>query len=525
MTRPLAPRSIDLACGALAAVALAGYLLVALVHLGDNYHVDHVTGAWMGLTAYADDGVLYPPLYDGEVFGGTRYAPLGIALNTAAAKIGGEYLTSGKLVALLVMLGIAALVYVIARDHGCARGIAFAGAGGALATFTALFAGTTIYGDSLAVLLQLGAIAVVARRSDAGPAAAAGVLAGLALTAKVSALWGGAAVAIWLIVHRRRSLIPFLAAGATTLLVGFGLAALVSDGRIGENLIGLGGSGFEGIGQLVSDTPSKIFTLARENAEGTLLLLPFAIAVLAYAALRRRMGLPEIALAVALGVTLVVMTDVGTGFNHLLDLTVLVPLAVVSAHGRVRDSAPGLLLAGALAASILISLVTIRGEVREAAESVLDGETRPELETPAFGAQLEGPYFSEDPTIPVERDEVPVALDTFMLLRVLDEHPEWESDLVERFERHEFTTVVLIADLDLSDPWWSESHLGLEIARAIDRNYKQTGEIPGPTFRYRILTPIGQPRSGGAGGLADRPPHAIAPDSSDPWLEPRRRDL
>ena len=52
------------------AAGIAGWLFLALVHIGDRYKVGHVQGNWMALAQYANEGTLYPPLSDGVRFGG-----------------------------------------------------------------------------------------------------------------------------------------------------------------------------------------------------------------------------------------------------------------------------------------------------------------------------------------------------------------------------------------------------------------------------------------------------------------------
>ena len=63
------------------AAGIAGWLFLALVHIGDRYKVGHVQGIWMALAQYANEGTLYPPLSDGVRFGGTRHMPLPIIVN------------------------------------------------------------------------------------------------------------------------------------------------------------------------------------------------------------------------------------------------------------------------------------------------------------------------------------------------------------------------------------------------------------------------------------------------------------
>jgi len=467
--------------------ALAAFALVALVHIADNYHVDHVAGAWMALAAYADDGTLYPPLHDDGVFGGTRYMPLGIVLNAGAAAVSGEYLVSGKLLALVTVSALLALVYVLARRLGCERGISVGVVGAVIATFPALFAATTVYGDALAVTLQVAAITLVARDTSRRAAVAAGILAGLAVSAKVTAVWGGGAVLIWLLVRHRRGAFPCLAAAAASALVVLLGTDALSHGRFHENVLELGG--VEGVRDLLAEAPAKLWELSLASAPGALLLAPPAVACVAIAAVRGRLEIVDVALVLASVVTIVVMADVGTGFNHLLDLAVLLPLVIAAAYARSEAIGPRLALVAALAAATLASLADVRQDVHEAAVAAVQRSTPERLRPPALHTTVAAPILSEDPTIPVQRGARPTILDSYMLLRVLRREPARRRELIARLARHEFATIVLIMDLDLDDPWWSKSHFGISVARAIDRHYRFDRKVPGPVFAYRLYVP------------------------------------
>jgi hypothetical protein len=484
---------------ALGVTAIASWMLVALAHIDDGYHVDHVAGAWMGLTQAADDGTLYPPLYEDGRFGGTRYMPLPIALNTAAAKVTGEYLVSGKLVGGLVVAVLLTLVAYTARRLGADWRISMACVGAVIATFTAFFAGTTMYGDALPVLLQLSAIGVVLQTTTKRAVSIAAVLAALAVAAKLSAFWGGAAVVAWLVLRDRGRLPAFVLAALGTGFAVLGVAEVVSEGRFGDNLGALAFSGFTGTHALLIETPQKLIELLGARSDATLVLLPVAIAVLVAGATRRRFDPVGLALIPAAVVTMVVLTDEGTDFNHLLDLAVLTPIVIAGAYGRASSGVLRLGFAAVLSLAIVTSLFELRQDVREAGSAIVRHQTPLRFRTPPGPAGLVKPYFTEDPSVAVERGAQPVALDSFTLLRLLGQHPEWRRDLIARFDRREFTTVLLIHDLDLSDPWWSESHLGLEVATAIERSYRFARSLPGPVFRYRVYVPrTGQTRTASA---------------------------
>lgn len=225
-------------------------------------------------------------------------------------------------------------------------------------------------------------------------------------------------------------------------------------------------------------------TLRRTDRPSAAVSVALAALVLVIGLWRRRLELLDLAFLLCGLLTLVVLTDVGTGFNHLLDLAVLTPLVVATAFGRWRTAAPRL----ALAAVAVLPLATaagaypLRHDVRETAGAALDRTTVERWREAPLRDRLDGSYFTEDPMVAVENGDRPVALDSFMLLRLAREHPEWEQQLVDRFDRREFDTVVLIVDLDLDDPWWSRSYLGLTLAGHRSQ-LRPGGEGAGSDFR------------------------------------------
>jgi hypothetical protein len=99
--------------------------------------------------------------------------------------------------------------------------------------------------------------------------------------------------------------------------------------------------------------------------------------------------------------------------------------------------------------------------------------------------------LSEDPYVPISLGQTPVVLDPFMLPRLADKYPDAIPDLVERIEAHEFDVVVLVQPLEPVDrAWWSDLDLGIDVARAISREYGFVGRMQG----YYLY----EPRAGAA---------------------------
>jgi hypothetical protein len=479
-----ADRLLRLACLAVGGWILVGLALVSAVHVDDRYRDTHASGAWMALAQYVRDGTLYPPLYDGERFGGTRFMPLQFVLHGGLAEGTGEYLVSGKLLVAAVALALLGTIFVALRGMGVPGWLGVALLGLLVTTHSGLTATTSIRGDALPATLQLGAVLVVARWGSRRAAAAAGLLCAAALLAKISAVWAPAAIVVWLLLRDRRRLPSFAAAFVAPAAAALVLVELLSDGRFSDNVLGLAASAVEGPGATLSLLTTKPLTLLDSDAAAISIVLPLALTDLVLTIRARRIGLEHLAFAASALVTLALMADIGAVSNHLLDFEVLTVLLVghlFAVHGRLPDAAPVVAVVVPLAvlwAATSTYLVDMHGDVRTAARAAIGRESTPSIDLLERLVPDGSSLLAEDPTIEVTRGRHPTVLDPFMLLRILRERPEWEAELVRRIDAREFDHVVLLTDhvgvdggIDVAHPRWRREHFGQPVIAAIARNY------------------------------------------------------
>jgi len=482
----------------IATAAFTGLLLVvlAVVHIDDRYHVDAAAGAWMGLAAAARAGVWYPSVYAHGFYGGTRYAPLPIVAQAAAAALTGSVLASAKVLILAVNAGLYAVVWTISRRRGAPRPLAAALIAAMLASSAGQITMLGIRWDAFATLLQLTALLLVADRSTRGRAALAGAAAGLALAVKISALWGPAAVLVWLLVRDRRSAVWFVAAYLGVVGVLAGAFELLSDGRMLRqlNTFAFGGT------QSTSPTDGfhRLYQLALRNERLLPLFLALGVAGVVAAALRRRFGPYELAFCFLLPVLVVVMRDVGAYENHLLDLEVLAGIEVAGLWANVdrRRSREALRLVIA-ACVVLATLNALRyqaiPDVRRAASHELRGRAdpryakRPLPEEAAAGTCV----LYEDASIPILAGQRPTVLDAFILHRLQRADPTALDALAQRIGDRTFSSIVLSFPLTNAG-WFATLDFGTKLAAAMRADYRLASESPdGSYFIYR---PIGTAR-------------------------------
>jgi hypothetical protein len=482
-----AQRVLPFALAGLASITLVSWLFLAAVHVDDRYRVGHGQGVWMALARSAGDGILYPPIYDGERFGGTRYMPLQIGINAVGGGVTGEYLTSGKVIALLTTAALLLLVFALLRREGLPAALAGALTMVILATEGGLHAGTTLGGDVLPALLQVGLIALIARNpDDPRSRTVAALLGALALIAKFTAVWGVLAVLAWyLATGRRRDASGFLLAFAASSAVLLGIAEIVSGGRMTESLFTLalsGGVGLKALGR----APNQLITNFGDLTLAAWVLVPVAAIAMLLSRSWRTLTLAQWGLGWALITTLMVLSDIGTGYNQMVDVAALLVLVVGGLAARtLQRSWPDPVLPLLIPLTVVWGLgtglaLTVLPDVKEAVAGLGDGGS-----TPLSGEV--GPdetLLSEDPGIPVGLDRTPVILDPFMLPRLAASRPDAIADLVARIDAKEWDLVVLIERAEGNEVWWSRYHLGPPVIQAIRRSYAFDREVDG-FFVYR----------------------------------------
>jgi hypothetical protein len=309
-------------------------------------------------------------------------------------------------------------------------------------------------------------------------------LSATAVLSKSSAVWAPLAIAVWLLMVDRRRLGWFLVAYGALVGVLLAFFGAVTDGRFFLNVFGLSTAGVQGPGSLLRG-PYFLLHLLVEQAMAAWVLLPIAAAALWLARAERRASLYQMSLVCCLGVLVVVLSDVGTGWNQLVDLVVLTALVVGELAGR---SWPAAWPRGAITVPLVVLMlwvnltglvVALVPDARQALGQLREGH-------PAAGRPLAGratsstPLLSEDPYVPVVLDQTPTVLDPFMLLRIGREDPAAVQRLVGRINRRDFRFVVLVEPLEpLDREWWRQLHFGPEVVQALAGSYEYTGRDQG----------------------------------------------
>ena len=502
LSAPALDRVLSIALAAIGVVALVSCGLVAAAHVGDDSRLTPAAGSWMALAHYLNDGTLYPPLYDGHAFGGTRYMPLSIVLLAGVERLIGDYIVAAKVLSIVTAVALLSVVFWLLRRERCSIAVSLALVGALATSPTGVFAITSARNDALPVVLQLLALMLVVRTSGHGDSWRRAPSAPSRWSRRPrpsGALWrsGSGSLSDIAQVSSRSSQLSGSVVGL------FGLFEVVSDGRFAENVIGLSTAGDRG-----TATPRYVLRTYVDNVHAGLGPVRLLLAVAFIAALigfwRRTSTIFQIGLASALFVLVPVYADVGTVSNHLIDSAAL---AIVVTGGLFAATSPAslrgrLLSVGLVVCVLAVAVATYRGSlrvlgIREAARELTGRVRTPTLRTQLAGYVRPGDaILSEDPKVPVALAQHPVVLDPFILLRLAQTHPAWQRDLIRRLHGHEFAEIFLEhrpEQMERSTDvrfWYSTLFFGRPIVAAIARDYRAVGKVERLwVYRPRVLPP------------------------------------
>jgi hypothetical protein len=187
-----------------------------------------------------------------------------------------------------------------------------------------------------------------------------------------------------------------------------------------------------------------------------------------FAGRKSRPTIFQAALVAAGAILLVVMADIGSDYNHLLDVIVLLPIVAFEVMQgfarRMDDPRPAWAF---LAAMVMVgsSAALVTGSRANLAIAAgLTGAADPRVDARPLEAELAGAatVLAEDPYVSLYRGQQPTVLDPFMLVRLERRDPALVEPLVARVADGGFDALVLNRDLEdpASEAWFRESAFG-----------------------------------------------------------------
>ena len=462
---------------------IGSYLVIATAHVNDNYQVTHthfVAGVYTGLAQYVNAGRLYPDLYDGSHFGGTRYMPLQFLLHAGMARLTGEYLISGKLLAAGLADVLIVQLFLLLRRSGCSPTISLALPSLVLTSSAGFYACTTIRGDLLPVVCQLAALVTLQRTISPRKITLAGLFCTLGILAKLTAVWAPMAITLYLLIRDRRACFLFVGICLGSLALSLGLLHVVSGGRMLENFVAVSTAGVGGIGAFLKSPFRLLLTMSKG---GTLFqfLVPFVLIECGLAIRQRRCTLWHYSFACCVPVLLLIYADMGTTSNHVVDLIVLSVLLLGSLWSYLQVNREmtwnmQMVLTLAILWGMASAWAFIMGHpTQEAASALMTGKSKYPQKPLAKLVRDDETLLTEDGWVAISRGQIPTILDTYSLARFAKSRPELVEKLVSRVERQEFDKIVLLHRLDADDPGdeeWYDMFISKPVVETVLRRYR-----------------------------------------------------
>lgn len=488
-TMPLRSHVVHAIPSASLLVALAVPVVVWVGHVDDAFRWDHASGVWLALAAWADHGVVMPPMHMDPYFAGTRYMPIPIAMLGAITAVTHEPVVAGRVFTLIGTVSLSAVLYRYARLLG-------ASARASLAALVLMVSApamtqtiTLVRNDTLSVAMGLGGLMTVHREPGSRARwAVGGALAALAVSWKISELWPLAALVCFACLQSgslrervTRRLVPLSVAFVGSLVVLTSVAVLLTQGRfftvLGATLLGNEDS--------VLAVASWLPRLVDEGVVDSLgLLLPVVLLGWVWTLVDwREAGPLPFATVLAMLVTVVVYVDRGAASNHLTALVALGLLGVLRigrswSFGRRQRVA----LTGA---TTLLALTSCWATWDGSLHSALTRQHPPFY---VAATTAEGPVLSEDPTVSVLAGELPVVSDPFAFRRLALTRPDWSDELDGRIASGDFSRIVLLTEPVQTEPdWYERIHFGRSTIAAICHDYHSTGIVA--DGRYETFAP------------------------------------
>jgi hypothetical protein len=427
---------------------------LAVVHLNDAHHLDTPSGVSIGLAYYLNQGRLYPEVFDGATYGGTRHMPLFFTCQAGLARLTGEYLFAGKLLSLLAATACGALLFFVLRHQGCPASVALALPALAAADTVGFAAGTNVRVDLLAALWQVAALAVAGGRRSRSSALLAAGFCVLGVLTKVNSLWAPLGILCYSWRRDRRWCALFAVCWVCTLAVAAALLHFGTSGRMLANFRVIA----EPLGTLLPlllKSPFRLLLFIAKDSPLLFLLTPLVAAEFYLARAGRRLTAYHYGLFFCVPLLLITFTDRGTVSNHLIDLVLLAVLLVGNLWKALE---PWRGPAGSRSFVMLVVLWGLwglwAGNLGHASRDLLLNSCgglslRPYKPLEGLIADDEA-VLSEVTLVSVARGRPPVVLDSYTFAYLARSDPAAVQELAERVRRKEFTHVVLRERVDLN---------------------------------------------------------------------------
>ena len=430
---------------------------------------NHITGIWVSLSQYLDQGWFYPPLESNGCYAGTRYMPVVFVTTSLIAPLTKSYLLAAKLTAVLWSLALLALVFISVRRIVGNRCEAFIMTIALLAMPEVREAIMAPHQEAPSITLTLAGLIIVSRSITRRHILLASLLFAAAFLTKWSALAGVAGAFLYLIVRHRKEAL-WLACG-TGVFIAIGLVFIqwTSGGRFLENFQALGSGGMTG--DSILNAPHRMVYALTQDALSRSALFISALLNVMWRVSQRDVGLMDCYFVMSMASLQVILASPGTERNHMLEPEVA-SLLIVAGMARLVALRIVLLIVIGIGISVVIS------------KNPADGIPMSESDVRRCFRD-DSNVLSEDASVPILLGQRPVVMDAFAYRLMAEKGIVDPKVLAERIKNHEFDAIVFRFHPERPGALCPRFHFGPLVTDAILRYYHDTSDV-GP---WSVYTP------------------------------------
>ena len=436
--------------------------------------IDFASGTMIAMAADLRRGIFYRPLVDAHGYGGTRYAPLYFSLHAGLLTLGTPVLLGAYLLSTIAIIALLWGVFLLLRELGVARHLAAFGLLVLLSSDSVQTALCIPKSDGLAAALNVwGLVLAVRAANKQGKLYPAAMLFAAAWSAKITTIFGLAAVCVWLVATARQRLAWRL--GAQT-VCGYLLVACLtifaSHGRVVEIFRACASGGADNT--YMAQAPLWLLAWALYSDASLALLALISLYVVFRQAWSHSISrhLESLFFVATLLVSIVIFGSPGTVNNHLLDLQIAAVVLIGCWLSRL--TLPLQRVAGVciLGAATLASITAFAYDFNGYRKVAYPHDFRRVLRT---AKSIDRPILSENPVIPVLAGQQAYVLDPWMLQLLRRRFPGIEEHLLDRLRTQYFGAVVLSHGDPYSDKgqrWYSETCFAPGFLSVLRENYR-----------------------------------------------------
>ena len=431
--------------------------------------ISFASGVMITMAADLTKGTFYRPLFGPIGYGGTRYFPLYFCLQALLLKLGVPVLASAYLISAAAVALLVWATFQLLRELGVESWLAACASLMLLAASSVQMALTTPQADGLAAALNMCGLAVITRTPrNRRRIFIAAVLFTLAWSAKLTAVFGVAAVLLWLLSEGATRVACLLALETASGYATIAVAMVAgSHGRVVDIFRACASGGTDW--RFIANAPVRMERMAVFT--DPVLLLFEVLAIVALFASKMWRSLPGLLLITSVLITTFIFGSPGTAQNHLLDLQVA---AVMVLATWVARAAPKRKQAGVYA----LMLLTLVGAVELWRHVTTWSRWYHPHQFQQVIAAIEPrdkPILAENPIVPVLAGQQSYVLDPWMVQMLRKRVPGFEKPLLEQLRRQEFGAVVLstgaIAETGAKQ-WFDENAFGPGFVEGLGEHYR-----------------------------------------------------